>query len=542
MGSAPNAPREAVESNEARSSSSTQSASRSQVLPKIPGAARIPAEAMALAAAAEPRPSEARPSSETDADVDEPLSGVTERAPVPSLPPALARVGRYDVLGRIAVGGMAEIYLAREHVETGALRHVAIKVLKQSGSAQDGTYFEEMFLREGRTASQLVHPNICHVYDFGKWSGYFYIAMEWIEGSSLRTVLSKLAKRKKTMPPAIAVGIAAQVAGALHYAHTVRDARRRALQVVHLDVNPQNIMLRHDGVVKLLDFGIAQVADPRGDSRSDVVKGKVGYIAPEQALQQPLDRRVDVFGLGACLFEMLAGRSAYRRESMRESLEALLAQPVPSVREWAPEVPKELDEIVQKALAREPSERFQTAGELQAALEGYLARSREVVSGRHIAQLMESITPSAPTSPPALYTGPEVVSRLAPESELPLDDGIAVTRRGNTRRMKRAVVIAIGVLIGVLVAYFTASAPPTPSATVTPTPPKPAAIAPTAPPTAAIGATDVAPEGSAVPTAVPATPLKARAPAGARSKSDVPKGKRANRRRIKPSFVADPGF
>jgi serine/threonine-protein kinase len=539
MGSAPHAPPNADDSSDVTLSSATQqSSSMSQVLPKIPGTPRVPAEALALAEAAEPRGAEARPSSGSETlghDSSDPAR--SRHSNHPSLPPALARVGRYDVLGRIAVGGMAEIFLGREHVETGALRHVAIKVLRLGGSATaDDTYFEELFMREGRTAAQLVHPNICHVYEFGKSAGYFYIAMEWIEGASLRHVLAKLLKRQKTMPPNLAVGIAAQVAGALHYAHNVRDARRRPLEVVHLDVNPQNIMLRHDGVVKLLDFGIAQVADPRGDSRSDVVKGKIGYIAPEQARQQTLDRRVDVFGLGTCLFEMLTGKAAYRRESMRESLEALLTLPVPSLRDYVPELPTELDEIVQKALAREPGERFQTAGELQAALEGYLARSREVVSGRHIAQLMESITPSKALDGPSLYTGPEVASRLTrPPDDLLDNVEFEPLRKRALRPRKKLLVACIGVVLGAFGAYLLTEATSAPVATKpAPAIAAPAAIAPERP----AEARELTPQDSL------AAPVEAASAERSRATPPpaVTKGKRANRRRIKPGFVADPGF
>lgn len=536
MERSPQAPQSADESREVAVSAVKKSASMSQVRPVIPAAARVPAEASALVDAAEPEP----------LALEEELSGLSAppqpvtRSNFPSLPPSLARVGRYDVVGRIAVGGMAEIYLAHENVETGAVRRVVIKVLKgQAGAPREESYFEELFMREGRTAAQLVHPNICHVYEFGTWAGYFYIAMEWIDGFSLRHVLSKLARRKKTMPPLIAVGIAAQIAGALQYAHNVRDARGRPLAVVHLDVNPQNIMLRHDGVVKLLDFGIAQVADPRGDTRSDSVKGKIGYIAPEQVRQQTLDRRVDVFGLGACLFEMLTGRAAYPRESLRESVEALLTQPTPSLHTFLPELPGELDEIVQKALAREPRERFQTAGELQAALEGFLARSREVVSGRHIAKLMESITPSLPDTRAALYTGPEVVSRLAPVTgeQAVANSGIEFPASTTPHKAVRIAVAALVVLLFALTAYLTSGPSEAPSAAPaiaapTPLPPRgPAPLErPIAPPEAPAAARTEAPPQAAI-----------EAPK-ARPVPSAPKVKRANRRRVKPGFVADPGF
>ena len=268
-------------------------------------------------------------------------------------------------------------------------------------------------MREGRTAAQLVHPNICHVYEFGKWQGDFFIAMEFIDGVALRDVLAQMERSRVRMSPVLAAGIAAQVAGALEYAHNARDARRRPLGVVHLDVTPQNIMLRHDGSVKLLDFGVAQVIDPQADSRSDTVKGKTGYMAPEQVLQKPLDARVDVFCLGICLFEMLSGTRLFKRENLKASLVALLKEPVPSLHALRSDVAPELDAIVHKALALDVESRFQSAGELQAALEGFVARSRQVVSNRHVATLMEHLFPEARSQAPTLYTGPDVLARLA---------------------------------------------------------------------------------------------------------------------------------
>lgn len=314
-------------------------------------------------------------------------------AKAPSLPPRIARFAQFEVLGRIAVGGMAEIYLGRDSVEGGGLRQLAIKVLRRQSGTQDEAYFEELFLREGRTAAQLVHPNICHLYSFGKWRGHLYLAMEWIDGVSLHQVLHSLAEQGRALDPLIAASIAAQVAGALDYAHHVRDARRRALAIVHRDVNPQNIMIRHDGMVKLLDFGVAQVADMQADSRSDTVKGKFGYMAPEQAQQQPIDGRADVFALGVCLYEMLTGQRLYKRASLRETVNALLHEPTPALHASVPTLPSELDDIVRLALAKNPDARYGGAADMQAALETFLARSGEVVSARRISSMMDTIYP-----------------------------------------------------------------------------------------------------------------------------------------------------
>jgi serine/threonine-protein kinase len=215
---------------------------------------------------------------------------------------------------------MAEIFVARESSPGGGVRHLALKVLKRRvQDDQEGVYFEELFQREGRTAMLLAHPNIGHVYEFGKIEDRFFIAMEWIAGRSLSEVLARLQRRGEACPPILAAAIVAEMADALHYAHNLRDARNRPLQVVHRDVNPQNIMLRYDGSVKLLDFGVAHVDEPEQDSRAGTLKGKLSYIAPEQLLRQQLDCRADVFALGVCLHEALAGASTSAPTQARSS-------------------------------------------------------------------------------------------------------------------------------------------------------------------------------------------------------------------------------
>ncbi len=459
--------------------------------PRIPGPARVPFEAMGL-------PTKSGPVTVMN---DRESSAVV--AKTPSLPPPIARFGRYDVLGRLAVGGMAEIYLGHEAVEGGAQRHVAIKVLRQQGAVearagarerndaqtragvrarsdvaqtQDEAYFEELFLREGRTAAQLVHPNICHTYAFGKWGGHFFIALEWVDGVSLGQVLNKLSSRGQALDPFIAASIAAQVAGALEYAHRARDTRRRPLGIVHRDVNPQNIMLRYDGVVKLLDFGVAQVEEPHGDSRSDTVKGKLGYMAPEQLRQQRLDARADVFALGVCLYEMLTGTRLYKRDSMRETVEAVLEEPVPVLSTLTPALSAEFDRVLQRALAKEARARFESAGELQAALESFLARSGEIASARRISALMDGLYPESRRESVAasLFTGPDVAERLAAieaEGELEPAGALAAPTAPPTRGLSKQIVlilVALATVAALSWAWPRAEPPLAPGSALTP--------------------------------------------------------------------------
>jgi serine/threonine-protein kinase len=205
--------------------------------------------------------------------------------------------------------------------------------------------------------------------------------------------------------------------------------------------------------VKLLDFGVAQVADRQGESRTDLVKGKAGYFAPEQILGQPLDARVDVFALGVCLYEMLTGTRLYRREDLATGLQAILQEPVPSARRVNPNVPEQLDWIVEKALAKEPQARFQSAGEMQAALESYLAHNREVVSNRTVARLMTALFPEGGARGPTLDTGQEVLERLAPITLLPEGSPQGAGSRARSRLAHSGAAFVILVL-AVFAAWF----------------------------------------------------------------------------------------
>lgn len=382
-----------------------------------------------------------------------------------SMPPPVATIGRYDVLGRIAVGGMAEIYLAQERSSGGGTRLVVLKVLRQH--MEDDEELDAMFLREGSVAMQLSHPNICSTYEFGKVGGHYFMAMEYVDGATVREILGALAKRREAMPVSYAVAIFARVAAALDYAHRAKDSRRRKLGVVHRDVTPHNVMVRADGVVKLLDFGVAQVASSEHESRSDAVKGKFGYLSPEQAVAKPLDGRSDVFALGICLYEVLTMKRLYKRDSQFETFKAIIQDPVPSIRDVDDSLPEDLDAIVQKALAKEAHERFQTAGEMQQALEEWLADQRQVVNASRLAGLMVTLFGDSLEEGPALVADETVVRRLAPLQEdarkvlsarpppPPSEDGGTVsqaTASTVTMPAQRNRLVALGLVGAVLIA------------------------------------------------------------------------------------------
>lgn len=311
--------------------------------------------------------------------------------------PAIANYGRFEVLGRLAVGGMAEVFLARETRPHETFRHVAIKrILPQI--ADDET-FVEMFLDEARLAVRLNHPNICHIYDFGELEDSYFISMEFVHGVPLGKMI-KRTREKGALPIPVATRVIAHVAEALHYAHQARDGMGRPMNIVHRDVSPQNIMVRFDGVVKLLDFGIAKNATQSSVTEAGVVKGKFSYMSPEQCLGRNIDARTDIFALGACLYEALTGQSVFRRTSDLDTMRAIVHEdpaPLTTVRS---DVPPILNDIVFKALEKDPRKRYQTAGDMYVALERFVAERGDFVRAMHLSQYLERLLPGEAAAGP----------------------------------------------------------------------------------------------------------------------------------------------
>ena len=260
--------------------------------------------------------------------------------------PAVARLGRYDILGRLARGGMAEIYLARAEDEDGTVRHVVLKrVLMEM---QHDPQMLQMFLEEGRVALRLFHPNVCHVYEVGESNGLTYMVLEWVHGTSLRELVRRAKAQNATLPVQLAVHIIAKVASALDYVHNARGLDGKPLSIIHQDVTPHNVMLSWKGQVKLLDFGIAKTSVGEGQG---VPQGKYEYMTPEKVRGERIDPRSDVFALGVCLYEVLTGSSLYQREGVPQTMTAVVEEPVPSVRAVRKDIPEALDRIVMRALA-----------------------------------------------------------------------------------------------------------------------------------------------------------------------------------------------
>jgi serine/threonine protein kinase len=285
----------------------------------------------------------------------------------------LKKFGRYFLLDLIAQGGMAEIYRARLASKDGAGRLVVVKRIQAGfgGNAE----FLQMFKSEIKVTMGLNHQNIVQVYDFGEEQSQPFITMELVDGKNLRQLLNRFRELGQSFPVELAAHIIEQSASGLHYAHTYKDKiSGDALNVVHRDISPQNILISYDGSVKIIDFGIAKATTNSEHTRAGVIKGKPSYLAPEQISGDPLDGRTDLFALGTVFWELLVGKKLFAGDNdlavlkMIESCSSTVRPPS----ELNPNVPKELDAIVMKLLSKSPEKRHQTGEELQRTLRRFL--------------------------------------------------------------------------------------------------------------------------------------------------------------------------
>ncbi len=281
---------------------------------------------------------------------------------------------RYEVITSLGQGGMARVLLTISRGRAGVQKLLVVKELKDELKGDPD--FVTMFLDEARIAARLNHPNVIQTYEVSDDGDHPQIVMEYLEGQSLAALVGRV--KRKNMPLDLSLHVLAQAAAGLHYAHDLRSFDGTPLGIVHRDVSPHNVFVTYDGLVKVVDFGIAKAADSAGVTRTGVFKGKVTYAAPEQLEAKPLDRRADVFALGVMLWEALAHARIASGEPEIAVIKRRCEGNDPKIREAAPDAPEELCRICDKAMALNPEDRHATAAEFRLALEGWLETSKRV--------------------------------------------------------------------------------------------------------------------------------------------------------------------
>ncbi len=294
--------------------------------------------------------------------------------------------GKYVLLERINVGGMAEVFKAKAFGVEGFERLVAVKRILPS-IAEDQEFIT-MFIDEAKIAVQLTHANVAQIFDLGKVTDSYFIAMEFVHGKDLRAIFDRARKRGETVPVPMACYTVMKVCEGLDYAHNKKDAAGRELNLVHRDVSPQNLLISYDGETKIIDFGIAKAAGKAGKTQAGILKGKFGYMSPEQVRGLPLDRRSDIFAMGIVLYELLTGERLFVGESDFSTLEKVRNVEIMPPSTYNRRIPEELEQIVLKSLAKDVDDRYQTAMDLHDDLQSFMYTSGNFFSRKDLSAYM----------------------------------------------------------------------------------------------------------------------------------------------------------
>jgi serine/threonine protein kinase len=272
----------------------------------------------------------------------------------------LERFGKYILLEKLAAGGMAEVYLSKNTGANGVSKFVAIKRILPQYS--DNEEFVKMFKEEAKIAVNLSHSNVVQIHEFGVERNQFYLVMEYVEGRNLRQIVNELKKQDNHLRIDQVVFIVKEVAAGLDHAHRSLDGTTgKPLNIIHRDMSPQNIMVSFDGEIKIIDFGIAKAASQTEATQIGTLKGKFGYMSPEQAESSKIDSRTDVFSLGIVLWELLAKERLFSASNEANILEKVRDCAVPSLRKINPSIHPDLEKIIKKALAKDRELRYQTS-------------------------------------------------------------------------------------------------------------------------------------------------------------------------------------
>ena len=413
-----------------------------------------------------------------------------------SLPPG-TRVGRYTIVERIGAGGMAELLLARQDGPRRFAKPIALKLL-HAHFAEDPEFIA-MFEREARIAAGLVHPHVVQVLDVGVVDGEHFLALEFVHGRDLRRILSTL---RGPLPLGGAVRGVADVARALQYLHTRSDATGRSLGLVHRDVTPANILVGFAGSVKLADFGIAKAADQTAHTRTGTLKGKFGYMAPEQYMQEEVDARSDLYALGVVLYESTTGRRAFAGAQTFSIMNRVLAGDYAPPQSVVPDYPAALASLVTRMLAVDPALRPQTAQEVVDALEAYATEAGLDTGNSALGEFASGlfghpeepslVTPASPSASSPSITADELATSETPSLRTP--------SRGRARMVGLLAIGGVGIAIGGVAGWGIARGDPSAAEIVGAPAPEPGPTSPE---------TDASPSpsrASARPEARPAAP------------------------------------
>jgi serine/threonine protein kinase len=348
-----------------------------------------------------------------------------------TIPQAEQQRPKYRLVSRLALGGMGEVFLARQEGPAGFAKTVVVKRILDSFATDES--FVEMFLEEARLAALLSHPNIVQIFELGREEDAYYIAMEFIDGESLRAVNKRLWHNKQRVPPTLAARVCQQALRGLHHAHELKDDHGNNLHIIHRDVSPENILVGYSGVIKLVDFGIAKAAISASNTGGRILKGKLHYVAPELVQGESSNPRTDIYAMGVVLYESLLGTRPITGKDEAELFRAIIHTKPKSPKEVNGQIPKMLSDIVEKALAKNPTDRFATADEMSHALDHFIDATGERVGDAQLAHLMKSLygpnatrrvaglgTPSQPQKIPSLSPAPPPMYASAASSPPPL--------------------------------------------------------------------------------------------------------------------------
>ncbi len=376
------------------------------------------------------------------------------------------RYGKYLLLEKLATGGMAQLYRAKHLGVQGFEKIIAIKQILPHLTAEKELV--DAFIDEAKLAALLNHQNVVQIYDFGKIEDSYFISMEYLFGKDLRAIAGKARDRGMALGLQNALYIASRICAGLDYAHKLRDFHDKPLNIIHRDISPQNIFITYEGEVKILDFGIAKAASQSTITQMGMIKGKVAYMSPEQAAGNPIDHRSDIFSAGILLYEMLSGRKMFQGDTMQILAKVRRAEFEPP--EVAiPGMPATLYRVLHQALAKEPSDRYQTCGEMLADLEECMVGLEIQASGRalgaymkelfakEIAEEREAMRP--PEAPPPVREPEAVVPPPTPQPEptpppSPPEALPSPSPPVWTRIKPGALAKIAGALVAVVVVYF----------------------------------------------------------------------------------------